>query len=121
MQNNQVSSRGRVIKKTGLDDKKINALNEIKNAQKGGAGARRLDQFKLDEEDAIFENVDTADYEKLQDARKNDNFIVDDDGFGYADNGGEIWEYEDHHQKNGGGKKKKQVQQKGNRAMDQYL
>tara|TARA_B110000285_G_C15121115_1_gene617214 strand:+ start:96 stop:308 length:213 start_codon:yes stop_codon:yes gene_type:complete len=47
MQNNQVSSRGRVIKKTGLDDKKINALNEIKNAQKGGAGARRLDQFKV--------------------------------------------------------------------------
>ena len=32
MQNNQVSSRGRVIKKTGLDEKKMDALNEIKNA-----------------------------------------------------------------------------------------
>ena len=41
MSNNQVSSRGRVIKKTGLNEKKIEALNEIKNAQE--SGARRLD------------------------------------------------------------------------------
>ena len=59
----------------------------------------------------MFQNIDTAEYEKLQDARRNDNFIVDDDGFGYADNGGEIWEYEDHHQKTTGAKKKKQAHQ----------
>jgi hypothetical protein len=45
MSNNQISSRGRVIKKHGMNDKKIDALNEIKNAQE--SGARRLDQFKV--------------------------------------------------------------------------
>ena len=62
---------------------------------------------QIQEDEAIFEQIDQAEYEKIQDARKNDNFIVDDDGFGYADQGGEIWEYEDHHQKNGPGKKKR--------------
>ena len=28
------------------------------------------------------------------------DFIVDDDGFGYADKGGEIWEYEEPNPKN---------------------
>ena len=37
--------------------------------------------------------------------RKNDDFIVDDDGFGYRDHGGEIWEVGD--EKDDGGKKKK--------------
>ena len=35
-------------------------------------------------------------YERRQESRKNDDFIVDDDGYGYTDRGGEIWEYEDH-------------------------
>lgn len=34
-------------------------------------------------------------YERRQESRKNDDFIVDDDGYGYTDRGGEIWEYED--------------------------
>ena len=29
-----------------------------------------------------------------------DDFIVDDDGYGYQDKGGEIWEYEDVHDNN---------------------
>ena len=27
--------------------------------------------------------------------RRNDDFIVDDDGYGYRDHGGEIWEHDD--------------------------
>ena len=44
----------------------------------------------------IFEEIDNEEYERRKEARKNDDFIVDDDGFGYVDRGGEIWEYEDH-------------------------
>jgi len=39
--------------------------------------------------------------------RRNDDFIVDDDGIGYKDKGGEIWEYEDAEPKNGAKKSKK--------------
>lgn len=39
--------------------------------------------------------------------RRNDDFIVDDDGFGYRDHGGEIWEVEDEEQEDGAKKKKK--------------
>jgi len=39
--------------------------------------------------------------------RRNDNFIVDDDGFGYRDHGGEIWEVEDEEEEDGAKKKKK--------------
>lgn len=55
----------------------------------------------------IFEEIDNEEYERRKEARRNDNFIVDDDGFGYVDRGGEIWEYEDH-QMYGQSKGKKQ-------------
>ena len=39
--------------------------------------------------------------------RKNDDFIVDDDGYGYRDHGGEIWEVDEEDEENGGKQKKK--------------
>ena len=41
----------------------------------------------------------------MQEDRLNDDFIVDDEGYGYRDHGGEIWEVGD--EKDDGGKKKK--------------
>jgi hypothetical protein len=38
-------------------------------------------------------------YNKLQEDRLNDDFIVDDEGYGYKDRGGEIWEYEEQQNK----------------------
>jgi len=60
---------------------------------------------------AVFEQIDLDEYEKRQELRKNDDFIVDDEGYGYTDRGGEIWEYEDHHQagKNSKGKKQRKT------------
>ena len=55
----------------------------------------------------IFEEIDNDEYERRKEARQNDDFIVDDDGFGYVDRGGEIWEYEDN-QMYGQAKGKKQ-------------
>ena len=55
----------------------------------------------------MFEDVDANEYEKLRKDRMNDDFIVDDEGYGYKDDvGGEIWEYEE--DENGNAKKKKQ-------------
>jgi DNA polymerase alpha subunit p180 N terminal len=34
--------------------------------------------------------------------RKNDDFIVDDEGYGYRDHGGEIWEVDEDEAENGG-------------------
>lgn len=39
--------------------------------------------------------------------RRNDDFIVDDDGYGYRDHGGEIWEADEDDVEDGGKKKKK--------------
>ena len=38
---------------------------------------------------------DEDEYERLQDTRRNDDFIVDDDGYGYRDHGGEIWDVDE--------------------------
>jgi DNA polymerase alpha subunit A len=70
------------------------ALDRLKEIQ--GGNVRPLDQYKAQEDMPIFEEIDNEEYERRKEARKNDDFIVDDDGFGYVDRGGEIWEYEDH-------------------------
>lgn len=57
----------------------------------------------------MFEDVGADEYERRKDARRDDDFIVDDEGFGYKDNGGEIWENqsdEDGDNKKRGGKRK---------------
>ena len=51
--------------------------------------------LQVEEERAIFDHMDEKEYERRQQTRINDDFIVDDEGYGYKDEGGEIWEYED--------------------------
>lgn len=65
----------------------------------------------------MFEYMDEEAYEKLQEQRCNDDFIVDDEGYGYRDKGGEIWEYDDvHYNENqkGAGKKSRKINQVSN-------
>ena len=40
----------------------------------------------------MFEELGQEEYDERQMARRDDDFIVDDEGFGYKDKGGEIWE-----------------------------
>lgn len=57
-------------------------------------GAKRLSEYIVNEEDArIFDNVSEAEYNAiaLRNLRE-DNFIVDDNGEGYVDNGLEDWD-----------------------------
>ena len=46
----------------------------------------------MDEQAGVFEELDQDEYDERQIARRTDDFIVDDEGFGYKDRGGEIWE-----------------------------
>ena len=43
----------------------------------------------------MFETMDADQYDQLQNDRRDDDFIVDDEGYGYKDTGGEIWDYQD--------------------------
>ena len=40
----------------------------------------------------MFEDIDNDEYERRKDKLKDDDFIVDDEGYGYKDHGGEIWD-----------------------------
>lgn len=40
----------------------------------------------------MFEEIDEDEYKRRQVERREDDFIVDDEGYGYKDTGGEIWE-----------------------------
>ena len=44
------------------------------------------------EQEGVFEELNQEEYDERQMARREDDFIVDDEGFGYKDKGGEIWE-----------------------------
>nr|AAG52947.1 type I DNA polymerase alpha [Urostyla grandis] len=87
----QTTSSGRVIKK--VSDKKQDALAQFKAAREGKE--KRTEQYKGDEHKKIFEEIDAEEYDALYDQRENDDFIVDDDGIGYKEKGGEIWDYEE--------------------------
>ena len=50
------------------------------------------DFLQVAEQEGVFEELNQADYDERQMARRDDDFIVDDEGFGYKDKGGEIWE-----------------------------
>lgn len=47
---------------------------------------------QVQDQKAVFEELDADEYERRQENRANDDFIVDDEGYGYKDQGGEIWE-----------------------------
>ena len=50
--------------------------------------------------------MDDEEYEKREGSKLDRDFIVDDDGFGYADKGGEIWEYEETNNANNDSKRR---------------
>ena len=55
----------------------------------------------------MFEELGQDEYDERQMARRDDDFIVDDEGFGYKDRGGEIWECGENNQAADAAKKSK--------------
>lgn len=56
------------------------------------AGKKRLSTYQVEEQDDIYEEVDDEGYKKLiRNRLDQDDFVVDDNGEGYADDGREVW------------------------------
>lgn len=61
----------------------------------------------------MFEELGQEEYDEKQLRRRNDDFIVDDEGFGYTDRGGEIWEVGESSNADAAKKKKRKLQVSG--------
>ncbi|EXJ54977.1 DNA polymerase alpha subunit A [Cladophialophora psammophila CBS 110553] len=59
------------------------------------AGKTRLDSYQIEDQGAIYDEVDEDGYKKVVRSRLDkDDFVVDDNGEGYADDGREEWQNE---------------------------
>jgi len=56
------------------------------------AGKTRLDTYQVQEDEKVYDQVDEEGYKKVVRSRLDqDDFVVDDNGDGYADDGREDW------------------------------
>src|SRR6266536_6423585 len=59
------------------------------------SGKKRLDSYQIHQEADLYEEVDEDGYKKVVRERLNqDDFVIDDNGEGYADDGREEWQGE---------------------------
>ena len=66
-------------------------LAELRALKK--SGKKILDSYRIDDADAVYDEVDEEGYKKVVRERLNDDdFVVDDNGEGYADDGREEWD-----------------------------
>ena len=57
------------------------------------SGKKRLDTYEVRQEEDLYEEVDEDGYKKVVRERLNqDDFVIDDNGEGYADDGREEWD-----------------------------
>ena len=69
------------------------ALAALRAARAGGKS--RLESYQIEDAGAIYDEVDEEGYKKVVRGRLNqDDFVVDDTGEGYADDGREEWQNE---------------------------
>ena len=73
--------------------KKAAVLAELRDLR--GRGETRLQSYQVEEELPLYDDVDEQTYKNLVRRRLDqDDFVVDDNGEGYADDGREDWEAE---------------------------
>jgi len=66
------------------------ALSRLRENREGGV--KRTEQYEVHEAEAIIEEVEEGEYERVRRERAGNDFVVDDDGYGYADDGAEVWD-----------------------------
>ena len=78
-------------RRTKPKSRKAAALAALKSGRSGG-----LDDFEVAEDDAVYDYVDEDEYRELVDQRRRrEDFVVDDDGLGYQDDGEEFIGHEE--------------------------
>ncbi|PNY27218.1 DNA polymerase [Tolypocladium capitatum] len=66
-------------------------LAELRALRK--SGKKVLESYRIDDPDAVYDEVDEEGYKKVvRDRLNEDDFVVDDNGEGYADDGREEWD-----------------------------
>jgi DNA polymerase alpha subunit A len=57
------------------------------------SGKKKFDSYEVEQVDDLYEEVDEERYKKIvRDRLNQDDFVVDDNGEGYADDGREEWD-----------------------------
>ena len=70
---------------------KRNKLAELRALR--ASGKKAFDTYEVAEEENLYEEVDENQYKKIvRDRLNQDDFVVDDNGEGYADDGREEWD-----------------------------
>lgn len=78
-----------------MPGKAASALAELRALR--AAGKTRGSTYEVKDAQDVYYEVDQENYKKLVRNRlDDDDFVADDDGRGYADNGGEDWQDERH-------------------------
>lgn len=76
---------------TSKANSKQKRFAELKALRK--AGKKTFDSYEVHQEDSLYEEVDEERYKKIvRDRLNQDDFVVDDNGEGYADDGREEWD-----------------------------
>lgn len=56
------------------------------------SGKKRLDTYEVEDQGDVYDEVDDEGYKKvIRNRLDEDDFVVDDNGAGYADDGREVW------------------------------
>ena len=72
---------------------KAAALAELRALR--ASGKKRLESYKVEDQGAVYDEVDEEGYKKVVRKRLDqDDFVIDDNGEGYADDGREEWQTE---------------------------
>ncbi|CAM9895440.1 unnamed protein product, partial [Phaeothamnion confervicola] len=75
-------------RQTGRNAKQQAALEKIKAAR---GGCSRLEQYGSDDDEPVWEDVTEEEYQRtVRERQEKGDFVVDDNGLGYADNGEEF-------------------------------
>ncbi|CAP32014.2 Protein CBG13184 [Caenorhabditis briggsae] len=130
-ENNETDVR-RSSRRCGVSAKTTKMMSEMEKLKQARATGK-VYRPDLEVED-VYDTVDDAEYERIVSKRQNENFVVDDNGMGYADTGADFEDddYDDYDDEeprksssNKGDKKskkdKKDKKEKKKGAMDAYI
>lgn len=77
-------------RRTGSKRTPLKGYAELRKLRE--SGKTRLSTYEVEEEEDLYEEVDEEAYKKVvRDRLAQDDFVVDDNGGGYADNGMDDW------------------------------